>query len=75
MGGSLITMPTVFSVTVAVGATQLVKYKTIVTRITESAIEELAGVTILLLREVTRRERSPPTSLQSMAIMSRHTAH
>jgi H+-transporting ATPase len=38
-------MPTVLSVTLAVGAQQLAKYKAIVTRIT--AIEELAGVTIL----------------------------
>ncbi len=38
-------MPTVLSVTLAVGAQQLAKHKAIVTRIT--AIEELAGVTIL----------------------------
>lgn len=38
-------MPTVLSVTMAVGAQQLAKHKAIVTRIT--AIEELAGVTIL----------------------------
>ena len=38
-------MPTVLSVTLAVGAQQLAKYKAIVTRIT--AIEELAAVTIL----------------------------
>ncbi|MCO5549579.1 hypothetical protein L7F22_003051 [Adiantum nelumboides] len=38
-------MPTVLSVTLAVGASQLAKHKAIVTRIT--AIEELAGVTIL----------------------------
>ena len=45
IGGIPITSPTVLSVTLAVGATQLAKYKVIVTRIT--AIEELAGVTIL----------------------------
>ncbi|PPQ70859.1 hypothetical protein CVT26_014082 [Gymnopilus dilepis] len=45
IGGIPIAMPTVLSVTLAVGATQLAKYKAIVTRIT--AIEELAGVTIL----------------------------
>ena len=38
-------MPTGLSVTLAVGAQQLAKHKAIVTRIT--AIEELAGVTIL----------------------------
>ncbi|KEP45310.1 plasma membrane H+-transporting ATPase [Rhizoctonia solani 123E] len=38
-------MPTDLSITMAVGAQQLAKYKAIVTRIT--AIEELAGVTIL----------------------------
>ena len=43
IGGIPIAMPTVLSVILAVGATQLVKYKTIVTCIT--AIEELAGVT------------------------------
>ncbi|KAJ7022918.1 plasma membrane H+-transporting ATPase, partial [Mycena alexandri] len=40
-------MPTVLSVTLAVGAQQLAKHKAIVTQIT--AIEELAGVTILCL--------------------------
>ena len=45
IGGIPITIPTVLSVTLAVGATQLAKYKVIVTQIT--AIEELAGVTIL----------------------------
>ncbi|KAF9051686.1 ATPase [Panaeolus papilionaceus] len=45
IGGIPIAMPTVLSVTLAVGATQLAQYKAIVTRIT--AIEELAGVTIL----------------------------
>ncbi|KAF9530202.1 plasma membrane H(+)-ATPase 1 [Crepidotus variabilis] len=45
IGGIPIAMPTVLSVTLAVGATQLAKYKAIVTRIT--AIEEMAGVTIL----------------------------
>jgi H+-transporting ATPase len=45
IGGIPIAMPTVLSVTLAVGATQMAKYKAIVTRIT--AIEELAGVTIL----------------------------
>ncbi|KAF4618802.1 hypothetical protein D9613_009716 [Agrocybe pediades] len=45
IGGIPIAMPTVLSVTLAVGATQLAKFKAIVTRIT--AIEELAGVTIL----------------------------
>ncbi|KAI8451143.1 hypothetical protein BY996DRAFT_7322332, partial [Phakopsora pachyrhizi] len=38
-------MTTILSVTLAVGAQQFAKYKAIVTRIT--AIEELAGVTIL----------------------------
>jgi len=38
-------MPTVLSVTLAVGAQQLTKYKAIVTRIT--AIEELAAITVL----------------------------
>ncbi|KAJ3576936.1 hypothetical protein NP233_g76 [Leucocoprinus birnbaumii] len=42
IGGISIAMPTVLSVTLAVGAQQLAKYKAIVTR-----IEELAGVTIL----------------------------
>jgi len=45
IGGIPIAMPTVLSVTLAVGAQQLAHYKAIVTRIT--AIEELAGVTIL----------------------------
>lgn len=45
IGGIPIAMPTVLSVTLAVGASQLAKHKAIVTRIT--AIEELAGVTIL----------------------------
>jgi H+-transporting ATPase len=45
IGGIPIAMPTVLSVTLAVGAQQLTKYKAIVTRIT--AIEELAAVTIL----------------------------
>ncbi|KAH9455616.1 hypothetical protein Pst134EA_023076 [Puccinia striiformis f. sp. tritici] len=45
IGGIPIAMPTVLSVTLAVGAQQLAKYKAIVTRIT--AIKELAGVTIL----------------------------
>jgi len=45
IGGIPIAMPTVFSVTLAVGAQQLAKYKAIVTHIT--AIEELAAVTIL----------------------------
>src|SRR5258706_2736756 len=44
IGGIPIAMPTVLSVTLAVGAQQLAKHKAIVTRIT--AIEELAGVTI-----------------------------
>ena len=44
VGGIPIAMPTVLSVTLAVGATQLAKYKAIVTRIT--VLEELAGVTI-----------------------------
>ena len=39
-----IAMPTMLSVTLAVGAPQLAKYKAIVARIT--AIEEFAGVTI-----------------------------
>ena len=45
IGGIPIAMPTVSSVTLAVGAQQLTKYKAIVTRVT--AIEELAAVTIL----------------------------
>ncbi|CAH7686335.1 plasma membrane H+-transporting ATPase, partial [Phakopsora pachyrhizi] len=45
IGGIPIAMTTVLSVTLAVGAQQFAKYKAIVTRIT--AIEELAGVTIL----------------------------
>ncbi|TFY74816.1 hypothetical protein EWM64_g9196 [Hericium alpestre] len=45
IGGIPIAMPTVLSVTLAVGAQQLAKHKAIVTRIT--AIEELADVTIL----------------------------
>ena len=45
IGGIPIAMPTVLSVTLAVGAQQLAKHKAIVTRIT--AVEELAGVTIL----------------------------
>ncbi|KZT74479.1 plasma-membrane proton-e [Daedalea quercina L-15889] len=45
IGGIPIAMPTVLSVTLAVGAQQLAKFKAIVTRIT--AIEELAAVTIL----------------------------
>src|SRR5258706_3130459 len=45
IGGIPIAMPTVLSVTLAVGAQQLAKHKAIVTRIT--AIEQLAGVTIL----------------------------
>jgi H+-transporting ATPase len=45
IGGIPIAMPTVFSVTLAIGAQQLAKHKVIVTRFT--AIEELAGVTIL----------------------------
>ncbi|KAJ7027834.1 hypothetical protein C8F04DRAFT_964833 [Mycena alexandri] len=45
IGGIPIAMPTVLSVTLAVGAQQLAKHKAIVTCIT--AIEELAGVTIL----------------------------
>ena len=45
IGGIPIAMPTVLSVTLAVGAQQLTKHKAIVTRIT--TIEELAGVTIL----------------------------
>ncbi|KAJ7982774.1 plasma membrane H+-transporting ATPase, partial [Mycena polygramma] len=45
IGGIPIAIPTVLSVTLAVGAQQLAKHKTIVTRI--MAIEELAGVTIL----------------------------
>ncbi|KAL1916782.1 uncharacterized protein VTP21DRAFT_5486 [Calcarisporiella thermophila] len=45
IGGIPIAMPTVLSVTLAIGAKQLAEDKAIVTRI--SAIEELAGVTIL----------------------------
>lgn len=45
IGGIPIAMPTVLSVTMAVGAQQLAKHQAIVTRIT--AIEEMAGVTIL----------------------------
>ncbi|KAG0032371.1 plasma membrane H+-ATPase [Podila clonocystis] len=45
IGGIPIAMPTVLSVTLAIGARQLAEHKAIVTRM--SAIEELAGVTIL----------------------------
>ncbi|KAJ2160988.1 hypothetical protein GGF46_001847 [Coemansia sp. RSA 552] len=45
IGGIPIAMPTVLSVTLAIGAKELAEHKAIVTRI--SAIEELAGVTIL----------------------------
>ncbi|KAK0559346.1 hypothetical protein OC844_004479 [Tilletia horrida] len=45
VGGVPVAMPTVLSVTLAVGAQQLAKHKAIVTRIT--AIEEMAAVTIL----------------------------
>ncbi|CAF0761053.1 unnamed protein product [Adineta steineri] len=45
IGGIPIAMPTVLSVTLAIGAKQLSKHKAIVTHIT--AIEELAAVTIL----------------------------
>ncbi|KDN47421.1 hypothetical protein RSAG8_03561, partial [Rhizoctonia solani AG-8 WAC10335] len=45
IGGIPIAMPTILSITMAVGAQQLAKHKAIVTHIT--AIEELAGVTIL----------------------------
>ncbi|OZJ06030.1 hypothetical protein BZG36_01106 [Bifiguratus adelaidae] len=45
IGGIPIAMPTVLSVTLAVGAKQLAEQKAIVTRIT--AIEEMAAVTIL----------------------------
>jgi P-type E1-E2 ATPase len=45
IGGIPIAMPTVLSVTLAIGAKQLSEHKAIVTNIT--AIEELAAVTIL----------------------------
>ena len=45
IGGIPIAMPTVLSVTLAIGAKQLSQHKAIVTHIT--AIEELAAVTIL----------------------------
>ncbi|KAI7884304.1 plasma membrane H+-transporting ATPase [Lichtheimia hyalospora FSU 10163] len=45
IGGIPIAMPTVLSVTLAIGAKQLAEHKAIVTRIT--AIEEMAAVTIL----------------------------
>lgn len=45
IGGIPIAMPTVLSVTLAIGAKQLAQHKAIVTRIT--AIEEMAAVTIL----------------------------
>ncbi|CAO3634728.1 unnamed protein product [Mucor hiemalis] len=45
VGGIPIAMPTVLSVTLAIGAKQLAEHKAIVTRIT--AIEEMAAVTIL----------------------------
>jgi H+-transporting ATPase len=45
IGGIPIAMPTVLSVTLALGAKQLSEHKAIVTHIT--AIEELAAVTIL----------------------------
>lgn len=64
-------MPTVLSVTLAVGAQQLAKYKAIVTRIT--AIEELAGVTILCsdktgtVRRPLSRPLTSPVRVESMA--------
>ncbi|KAF7732776.1 plasma membrane H+-ATPase [Apophysomyces ossiformis] len=45
VGGIPIAMPTVLSVTLAIGAKQLAEHKAIVTRVT--AIEEMAAVTIL----------------------------
>ncbi|CAO3613511.1 unnamed protein product [Cunninghamella echinulata] len=45
IGGIPIAMPTVLSVTLAIGAKQLAEHKAIVTRIT--AIEEMAAVTVL----------------------------
>lgn len=45
IGGIPIAMPTVLSVTLAIGARQLSEHKAIVTHVT--AIEELAAVTIL----------------------------
>ncbi|CAE7197254.1 unnamed protein product [Rhizoctonia solani] len=45
IGGTPIAIPTVLSVTLAVGAQQLAKHMAIVTR--NTAVEELAGVTIL----------------------------
>lgn len=45
IGGIPIAMPTVLSVTLAIGAKQLSEHKAIVTHVT--AIEELAAVTIL----------------------------
>ncbi|KAG1144605.1 hypothetical protein G6F37_003695 [Rhizopus arrhizus] len=45
IGGIPIAMPTVLSVTLAIGAKQLAEHKAVVTRIT--AIEEMAAVTIL----------------------------
>ena len=59
IGGIHIAMLTVLSVTLAVGAQQLAKYKATVTRIT--AIEEFAGVPIPW------SELQPPTSSPSTA--------
>ena len=64
IGGIPIAMPTVLSVTLAVGAQQLAKYRAIVTRIT--AIEEFAGVTIPC------SELWPPASSPSTATLSKH---
>ena len=64
IGGIPIALPTVLSVTLAVGAQQLAKYKAIVTRIT--AIEELAGVTIPC------SELWSPASSPSTATLSKH---
>lgn len=70
IGGIPIAMPTVLSVTLAVGAQQLAKYKAIVTRIT--AIEELAGVTILCsdktgtVRRLLSRPLTSPVRVEPM---------
>ena len=61
IGGIPIAMPTVLSVTLAVGAQQLAKYKTIITRIT--AIEELPAVASpSVSSSVSPFSPSPPSS-------------
>ncbi|KAF8344473.1 hypothetical protein F5887DRAFT_971432 [Amanita rubescens] len=84
IGGIPIAMPTVLSVTLAVGAQQLAKHKAIVTRIT--AIEELAGVTILcsdktgtlttnkLIIDRNTRRTYGPFSAEDVILLSAHAS-